>query len=81
MYWLDQTQSSTNSQKLFYADTESDIENLPTSKKFGVKQDYTYTDPTVEAERPVLIGSQCLVIETGDIFMLNSNNIWTKIGG
>ena len=35
--------------------------------------------PTTEDE--VAIGSTCLVIATGDVYMLNSQRSWEKIGG
>ena len=81
MYWLDLNESSSVGQSLFYADTEADIDNLPTSKSYGVKQDYKYTDPTIEAEHPVMIGTQCFVIGTGVAYILNSQDNWIKIGG
>lgn len=81
MYWLDHNQSSTNSQKVFYCDDESDIEMLPTSRSPGEPQGYKSVDPTVVQNAPVVIGSQCLVISTGEVYMLNSQDIWAKIGG
>lgn len=82
MYWLDHNQSTTEVQKVFYADTEADIENLPTSKKRGVKQDHKYPDPSFgDGTHPVEIGSQCIVIDTGEVYMLKSDDTWGRIGG
>ena len=81
MYWLDHNQSSTASQKVFYADTDNDVLNLPTSKSRGVEQNYRYSDPTFDGSAPVEFGSQCMVISTGEVYMLNSQDIWERIGG
>ena len=81
MYWLNPNQSTTNECKSFVCDTVDDIQNLPTSEKWGVEQDYKYTDPQEVGNKPVAIGSDCLVIMTGDVYMLKSDNQWAPIGG
>ena len=63
-HWISpKDQTSNSKEKTFYADTASDVANLPT------------------AESEVAIGSACLVIATGDVYMLNSSRTWEVIGG
>ena len=82
MYWLDENDAQVdNSQKAFFADDVSDIENLPTAKSWGAEQDYRYSNPDIKYNYPVQYGSTCFVIATADVYMLNSKNIWTKVGG
>jgi hypothetical protein len=76
MYWLDASQSYVGSpaQQAFYADEESDIQNLPTSKKEGVKQGKDTTSYKKTAK-----GSSCFVIATSEVYVLNSEDVWKKI--
>lgn len=73
MYWLDTTQKTVGSpaQQSFYADTEDDIRNLPTSSKEGVKQGSDNTSYKKTAK-----GSVCYVIATTNVYMLNSRDEW-----
>lgn len=76
MYWLDTSQKYTGSpaQQSFYADSVDDIKNLPTSTKEGVKQGSDSTSCRKTAK-----GSQCLVIDTSEVYMLKSNDQWKAI--
>lgn len=51
----------------FIVDTPADVANLPTTitAKGGYEE--------------VPFGSFCLVISTGDVYVLNSSNVWTII--
>lgn len=53
----------------FFIDNDSDVSKLPTSTQKGSKGDGC-----------VSIGSIAISIESGKLFVLNSSNIWTKVG-
>ena len=78
MYWIDENSSPKGTprgeQKSFFADAVSDIANLPTSSALGVKQ-----GDDEESYKCVLPGASCFVIATGDLYILNSSDVWTKI--
>ena len=79
MYWIDvNTTSPATSQKNFFADSASDVANLPTMTTWG-KGPESVTDPTLN--KPVFKGSTCLIIDTGEVYLLDSDNNWTKLGG
>lgn len=64
-----------NRQVQFVCDTEADIAGLPTSVTEG--------SPSVavgNAYQRVAIGSMALCIDTGDLYVLDTNNIWSKFG-
>ena len=61
MYWM--TSYKNDGQMSFYADTEADVANLPTS----------------QTSQDVKKGSDCFVIETSDVYILNSQDTWVKI--
>ena len=76
-YWYDDTSSRANTSRRcvnYIADTESDINDLPTSTTEGAVQG---NDTTLH--RCVDKGSSCLVIDTGAVYMLNSNNQWVQL--
>lgn len=77
MFWIQDSNSygKPKDYKMFYADYESDIDNLP---KFGIdgKQE---SNTTVE-NHPTGYGSECLVIETGELYILSrDDNEWKKV--
>ena len=72
MYWID----GTLKQVMFIADSASDVSNLPTMTSEGNQQG----DDNV-SNKKVAMGSKCLIIETGEVYILNSSNQWVKIGG
>lgn len=76
-YWIDASTKANNSRQFtYFMDTDNDVNSLPTSTSSGVKQGEDDTSCL-----PCGKGSTALSIETGKIFMLNSNNSWTAIGG
>lgn len=77
MYWIDASSSvSGGNQKTFCCDTESDINNLPTTTTEGAVQ----AGNNVVNQR-VEMGSKCMVVETGELYILGSSNTWDKVGG
>lgn len=78
MYWIDENSSPKGTprgeQKSFYADAVSDVANLPTSSALGVQQ-----GDDEESCKCVLPGASCFVIATGDLYILNSSDVWIKI--
>ena len=76
MYWFNESskQNGSSRQVEFYCDTVADIANLPTSQRYGVKQD----DDNVSNE-PVDKGSTCLCIGSSSLYILNSSDNWVEI--
>ena len=54
----------------FIIDMDSDINNLPTSTTKGAN-----------GENCVSKGSMAMSISSGSIFVLNSSDVWTEVGG
>ena len=74
-YWIRSAGSDTRSgHRTFYMDSDSDLINLPTSKKEGVKQDVDST-----ANHKCAIGSEALSIGSGKVYVLNSSDEWKEI--
>lgn len=74
-YWINQAGNSTRPNwRQFYCDADSDIANLPTSAAEGIKQD---SDST--AHKACSVGSECLVLGTTSVYILNSSDEWGKI--
>jgi len=73
MYWT-YAENSSNGTKSFYADTAADVANLPTYGAPGTQQ-----GKDIKSCEPVYYGSDCFVIETGEVYILNSSDVWTKI--
>jgi hypothetical protein len=72
MYWID----GTLKQVMFIADSASDVNNLPTMTTEGTQQGVDNV-----SNNKVAMGSKCLIIPTGEVYILNSSNQWVKIGG
>lgn len=53
----------------FFIDKDSDISGLPTSTRKGSNGDGC-----------VSIGSIAISMESGKLFVLNSSDVWTKVG-
>ena len=53
-------------QKEYFIDTDSDVASLPTSTSTGEK---------------AAKGSMAISIASGNLFILNSSDQWTKVGG
>ena len=74
-YWINQAGNSTRPNwRQFYCDADSDISNLPKSKSDGIKQDGDST-----AHKACSVGSECLVLESISVYILNSSDEWEKI--
>lgn len=74
MYYYNR--GSDERREQFIAETESDIAKLPTSTAAGdISASYG------DAYQKVEFGSMALCVQTGDIYMLTSNNQWTKVCG
>ena len=78
MYWIDESDpirySGTSRQVSFYIDTPEDLTSLPGINTRGVQQG----DNTASCE-PVGAGSSALCISEGALYILNSQNAWTKV--
>lgn len=76
-YWIDASTKANNSRQFtYFMDTDSDVNSLPTSTASGAKQGNDEVSCL-----PCGKGSAALSIATGKVFMLNSSNVWTEIGG
>lgn len=76
-YWIDATTKANSSRQFsFYMDADVDKNSLPTTVASGVQQG----EDTVSC-LPCGKGSTAFSIASGSVFVLNSNNEWTKIGG
>ena len=81
MYWIDESDTgrlmSSSKQIPFWADDETDIDNLPKIDTPGVQQG----EDTVSCQ-PVGKGSTCMVIGDGSgatLWVLKSTNEWTRM--
>ena len=63
-------------QEQFIAETEADIAKLPTLTSAG-----NQAESEGFAYQKTGVGSVALCVETGDVYILTSNNQWTKVGG
>lgn len=59
----------------FYIETESDINSLPNAQSDGES-----TQAIGDCYQKVAIGSTAFCIETGNTYILNSENVWTLVG-
>lgn len=74
-YWINQAGNSNRADwRSFYCDEDKDVDSLPNSKEKGVLQD---VDPV--ANHCCSIGSACLSLATGNIFLLGSDDIWVPV--
>ena len=74
-YWINDNVRIGNARQLqFFCDSDADIADLPTSITSGVQQGLD----TI-SNRPCGKGSIALSIESGDLFILNSENTWEKL--
>lgn len=75
-YWFAAGHNPGSSRQIqFIMDSDSDVANLPTATANGVKQDDDAT------HLPCGKGSLALSIASGKIYILNSSNQWTEMGG
>lgn len=79
-YWIQEFGGDgKNSQqyRLFYCETEADVQDLPNLTDYGVQQGNDTT-----SNRPCIAGCEALTIDNGDLYVLQkSTNTWEKIGG
>ena len=76
-YWIEESASVGNARQITYLmDTDTDKDSLPTTSAPGVQQG---EDEVMHM--PCGKGSKALSIESGSVFILNSNDEWIKIGG
>ena len=74
-YWINQSGNSTRPNwRQFYCDTDTDINNLPTSSRQGIKQ-----EGDSSAHQSCSVGSECLVLDTTRVYILNSSDVWREI--
>ena len=70
-------QDTVKPQKQFIAEEEADIAKLPTTAEEGDK-----TAAIGDAWRnDITYGSTVICVETGDAYVLTSDDDWTKVGG
>ena len=62
----------------FWEDQDS---QLKSSKKKSFVADSASDISSLPTDDSVAIGSDCLVIATGDVYILNSTRTWAKLGG
>ena len=62
----------------FWEDQDSQLKNQ--SKKSFVA-DSESDISSLPTDDTVAIGSDCLVIDTGDVYILDSTKTWAKLGG
>ncbi len=81
MYWIDTSDTgrlySSDAQVPYWADDESDVQNLPTTSSPGVQQG----EDTVSC-RPCGKGSTCTVIGDGHgaiVYALKSTDEWKRL--
>lgn len=79
-YWIQEFGGDgKNSQqyRLFYCETEADVQDLPNLTDYGVQQGNDTT-----SNRPCIAGCEALALDTGDLYVLKkTTNMWEKIGG
>lgn len=76
-YWINEFVKGHGSSRLiaFYADDETDVQNLPTSAQAGQQQG----EDTV-SNLPCANGSKAFVIATGETYYLDSSDNWVLPG-
>ena len=62
----------------FWEDQDSQLKN---SDKKSFMADGESDISSLPTDDSIAIGSDCLVIETGDVYILNSTRTWAKLGG
>lgn len=75
MYWINENNPDMRGNcRSFFADSTSDVANLPTSTSLGVKQG----DDNTSCQK-VAKGSSCLVLGSSKYFVLNSDDTWVEL--
>ena len=74
-YWINQAGNKNRPNwRQFYCDTDADISTLPTSTTKGTKQNGDST-----AHKCCSVGSECLVLGTTSVYVLNSSDKWVEL--
>lgn len=75
MFWIQETGINKNNPnyKLFYAESKSDIDNMPTDIKQGTQEN----GDTV-SNHLCSVGSECLCIDEGTLYILTTSG-WTEV--
>lgn len=74
-YWINEAGNKNRPNwHQFYCDADIDISNLPTSSTEGVKQDRDSM-----AHKCCAVGSECLVLGTTSVYVLNSSDNWVAL--
>ena len=81
MFWIQDGKVSDPMYRMFYAEFESDLLNLPTQTTEG-KQDDQGIAKLKAANEICGGGSECVVLGKGDVYQLwESTNTWERMGG
>ena len=76
-YWIAEGSSVNNSRQLTYIMDEDNDKNL--LPKVGIAGTQQGEDEVIHL--PCGRGSQAISIASGKLFILDSNNVWTELGG
>lgn len=75
MYWINPNDPDMKGNcRAFYCDTMDDIPNLPTSSALGVQQG----NDIISCQK-VEKGSNCMVIGSSKVLVLNSHDEWKEL--
>ena len=75
-YWFNNNIKYNGAKQVqFFMDSDSDVSDLPTSASSGEPQGDTVT------HLPVGKGSSAKSIDSGKIYILDSSDNWTELGG
>ena len=81
MFWIQDRKETDPMYRMFYAEYEADLINLPTQTTEG-RQD-PGDDVELKAANAICgEGSECVVLEKGEVYTLwKSTNTWNRMGG
>ena len=81
MFWIQDRKESDPMYRMFYAEFETDLLNLPNMTTEGRQDDQG--DVELKAANAICgEGSECVVLEKGDVYTLwKSTNTWRRMGG
>lgn len=81
MFWIQDRKDSDPMYRMFYAEFETDLLNLPNMTTEGRQDDQG--DVELKAANAICgEGSECVVLEKGDVYTLwKSTNTWRRMGG
>ena len=81
MFWIQDRKETDPMYRMFYAEFETDLLNLPNMTTEGRQDDQG--DVELKAANAICgEGSECVVLEKGDVYTLwKSTNTWRRMGG